>query len=157
MINTVVFFGITLLLLISLLSVECAVFSLWPVCSSLQFPVASVSFSPGNWVSTGLHCVLPKSLWHRKLSMSCSILRRGVTVSGWLHSTQTQRHLSVHLGWKQRVELAVIIIECKVQRSAEDTEGLQRGLLHFHSVPCSSSVSLCRILLLDLFLIKITP
>lgn len=74
MINTVLFFGVTLLVLIWLLSEECAVFS----CSSVQFPAASVSFSPG--VSAGIHCVLLKRLRHRKVSMPCIIL--GVSVSG---------------------------------------------------------------------------
>lgn len=79
MINTVVFFGVALLLLISLLAEECEVVPWRPVCSSPPFPAAPVWFSPGNWASTGLHWVLPKRFWHRKLNMSRDILEHNNT------------------------------------------------------------------------------
>lgn len=99
MINTVVFFVVILLLLISSLSEECAGFPWRADCSSLQFSVA-----PGICVSMGLHCVLPKRLWHRKLSIFCSILKLGLTVSGWQPCSQTQQHLTVSVSWRQRVK-----------------------------------------------------
>lgn len=99
MINTVVFFGVTLLLLVSLLSEECSVFP-WRVgCTS----VAALSFSPGSWDSAGSQCVLPKRL--RKRSISSSILTPWLAVSGRLASDQTQqRLLTVSVGWGQRGE-----------------------------------------------------
>lgn len=141
MICTVDFFGFSSPLQPTLLSDVCVVFTWTPVCSSLQDWEASLSFTPGSWLSAGLHCARVKRLWHRKLHISWNILKWALTVPWWRPTPQKLQWQSTF--WS--MSKAFSILSNLKRPTKDDTE----GLFHFTDLQ-----GLFSVFLLDLFLIK---